>query len=132
MCNWDRDSGGIAGGVSSLGTENGSGGVFDDGVAGAVLLLLWKVGEAAEWEMQYAHHALSTRDKKAQRGRMGEGKEGRPSPTRLLESKQETASPLEMSSFPINTIHTIYTYVLSSILLLLSFEHYAPIATKHS
>lgn len=82
MRNRDRDSGGIAGGVSSLGTENGSGGVFDDGVAGAVLLLLWKVGEAAEWEMQYAHHALSTRDKKAQRGTTGEGKEGRPSPTR--------------------------------------------------
>lgn len=40
MCNRDRDSGGIAGGVSSLGTENGSGGVFDDGAAEAVLLLL--------------------------------------------------------------------------------------------
>lgn len=65
-------------------------------------------------------------------GKDGRRQRGTPLPDALLESKQETASPLEMSSFPINTIHTIYTYVLSSILLLLSFEHYAPIATKHS
>lgn len=51
MCNWDRDFGGIVGGVLLFGIENGFGGVFDDGVVGVVLLFFWKVGEVVEWEM---------------------------------------------------------------------------------